>query len=355
MIIIRKYIFKALAIFLMLFCAFTFTVNVEATGEEITITLTNGASIRQTPNCQGLKFNANINSTDGVTEHGFYVALEEHTIEDMTLAINSSAEIVGSNKLIKKPIISGADDLDFNLIIVNFPIDEEAYCNQITVIAYAVVGEVTILSASVTTRSIGDVAMNMQQSGETGDYLDKICAIIPIKHISFETDEGFVHNQSYSSTYVAKQHGPENEQWDIVEGSVSKTNAIAGELSIQLRDYLTNTNFDSITAYAVMDYTIDNVSYVKFDAKNCRSKTVQRYYVKVSYSVDDGKTWQNEEVFDELNNSVKTWTYVISDDIALDNVKIRFDIIDPVDDVNRTENCQLIIDDIKFYTLSPIE
>ena len=128
-------------------------------------TMVTGASIRATGERQGLKFSASVDSLDGVTEHGFYVALGTHTQSDMATAINADANSVGGKKL-KKVEVAGSDTT-FHAVIYNIP--EASYGQVITAIAYVSDGSTKTLSSEVMTRNIADIARGLYNTTSTYD------------------------------------------------------------------------------------------------------------------------------------------------------------------------------------------
>ena len=79
------------------------------------VTLTDGAQVRTSGEYQGLRFQASVDTLEGTTEHGFFIALGEHSLTDMTTAIEAESATVGANKLVKKAT-TGAD-LQFAVVI----------------------------------------------------------------------------------------------------------------------------------------------------------------------------------------------------------------------------------------------
>lgn len=156
-----------LFVFFGLVFAFVFiSVNVFAS----TITMQDGAQIRTTGN-QGLKFSASVDSLDGTLEHGFYVAIGKHTVEEISEAIKSEAKEIDGNVL-KKVEVEG-DNTSFRVVIYNIG---EAYFEQsITAVAYVVTEEETVLSETAVTRSIGEVARGLyNDDNEIGDFIANI-------------------------------------------------------------------------------------------------------------------------------------------------------------------------------------
>lgn len=156
-----------LFVFFGLVFAFVFiSVNVFAS----TVTMQDGAQIRTTGN-QGLKFSASVDSLDGTLEHGFYVAIGKHTVEEISEAIKSETKEIDGNVL-KKVEVEG-DNTSFRVVIYNIG---EAYFEQsITAIAYVVTEEETVLSETAVTRSIGEVARGLyNDDNEIGDFIANI-------------------------------------------------------------------------------------------------------------------------------------------------------------------------------------
>ena len=85
----------SLIISLVLFCGFF--VKADAT-----LTMVDGAQVRTAGEYQGLRFQASASSLEGVDEHGFYVALGNHSLDAMRTAIEGGEATVGGNKLVKK-------------------------------------------------------------------------------------------------------------------------------------------------------------------------------------------------------------------------------------------------------------
>ena len=73
-----------------------------AKADAITLTMTDGASVRTEGTYQGLRFLASVDTLEGAFEHGFYIALGEHSLSDMRTAIEADSATVGGNKLVKR-------------------------------------------------------------------------------------------------------------------------------------------------------------------------------------------------------------------------------------------------------------
>ena len=128
-------------------------------------TMVEGASIRATGEHQGLKFSATVDSLGGITEHGFYVALGEHTQSEMATAASADATGVGGKKL-KKVEVTG-EDTTFHAVIYNIP--EASYGQVITAIAYVSDGSTKTFSSEVMTRNIADIARGLYNTTSTYD------------------------------------------------------------------------------------------------------------------------------------------------------------------------------------------
>lgn len=131
-----------------------------------------GASIRTSGNA-GLKFSATIDSLDGVTERGFFVALGEHSQSDIQTAVESSSNTVGGKKL-QKVVVNG-EDLLFHVVVYNIP--AKSYEQKITALAYAYNGSSYTFAATAQSRNILEVAQAAVSDPNylTNDFVDKIC------------------------------------------------------------------------------------------------------------------------------------------------------------------------------------
>ena len=159
--------------------------------------------------------------------------------------------------------------------------------------------------------------------------------------IGFENSEGFEGSTSYNNT-KAKEQGAEGAMWSIIEGTVSTTNPIADSQSLQFRDYQSN----EVVGSAIMEYTIDGVSYIRFQARN-----TEGYNIKISYSTDEGTTWLEEETF-VLSTNTELFVYNIAENVGVDNVQIKFDVVQPETLVDKA---RVYIDNVEFYTITPTE
>ena len=145
--------------------------NVKASS---TITLTNGAQVRTAGEFQGLRFAASVDTLEGSTDHGFFLALGEHSLSDMTTAINAEAATVGANKLVKKS--TTGEDLEFAVTV--YDITNTYYTTGITAVAYVYNGSTYTLSDIKVTRSIAEVAMAALNAGRTGTILTNVATYL---------------------------------------------------------------------------------------------------------------------------------------------------------------------------------
>ena len=156
-----------LIIGLAVFCG----LNVKATG--IALTMTDGASVRTTGEYQGLRFLASVDTLEGSTEHGFFLALGEHSLSDMTTKINAGETTIGGNKLVKK--VATGSDLTFAVTVYDIP--NTYYVTGITAVAYVKVGSSYTLDKAVT-KNIAEVSLNALNAGETGTLLTTVATYI---------------------------------------------------------------------------------------------------------------------------------------------------------------------------------
>lgn len=128
-----------------------------------------GASIRtQTEiSSQGLRFYGYIDPNTVVDTHGFYLLFGDASVTDLEQALESDPNnlIINGKKVFKKEIDAIDSDGAFSVVLTGIP--EVGYTDNITAIAYYVHSNVTYLSTVSTTRSIGQVAIKMENAGET--------------------------------------------------------------------------------------------------------------------------------------------------------------------------------------------
>lgn len=121
-----------------------------------TPSMQNGAQIRTTGK-QGLMFTATVDTLENTSEHGFYVAIGNHSVDSIQAAVDADQTTVGENVL-KKVVVEG-ENTTFKVVVYN--IGEAYYEQSITAVAYVVTEEETVLSETAVTRSIGQVARGL--------------------------------------------------------------------------------------------------------------------------------------------------------------------------------------------------
>ncbi len=140
-----------------------------AKADAITLTMVNGAQVRTTGDYQGLRFEASVDTLEGASEHGFYIALGEHSLSDMRTAIEADSATVGTNKLVKKQALG--EETTFAVTI--YDITEEYYTAGITAVAYVKVGDDYTID-KVVTKNIAEVTMSALNAGETAPLLTTV-------------------------------------------------------------------------------------------------------------------------------------------------------------------------------------
>lgn len=150
----------------------------------------------------------------------------------------------------------------------------------------------------------------------------------------FETSEGFVTSNTYNNNAL-KAVGPENSQWSTICGTPSETSPINGKSSLQLRYYTSL----KLTPYTTTDFSLDNVTQLKFNAKS----TSGTYNLTIQHTTDNGTTWSEEKTY-----SVNTTTSEITYDFNVPTNNVRFKI-----SWKGTVNGKgVVIDDVIIYGIS---
>lgn len=150
-----------LFIIALVFAFFAFCGFYAKADAEITITMEAGASIRLIGD-QGLRFAATASEDfDGATEHGFYLAIGNHTKEEMIAAIAGGSGLIDGKKLVKKD--TTGTDKSFAVTIIEMP--ESYYGTEITAIAYYVKDTANVYSDIASTRNVITVAKAMADGG----------------------------------------------------------------------------------------------------------------------------------------------------------------------------------------------
>ena len=154
----------SLIIGLAVFCG----LNVKA---DSTITMTPGASVRTTGDYQGLRFLASVDTLEGSTEHGFFLAIGEHSLSDMQTAIEGGASTVGGYKLVKK-VAAGSEN---SFAVTIYGIASDHYLDDVTAVAYVYNGTSYTFDKAVT-RNITEVTFDAIRNGETGSILTAVAS-----------------------------------------------------------------------------------------------------------------------------------------------------------------------------------
>lgn len=212
------------------------------------------------------------------------------------------------------------------------------------------------LTLSVTTAEYGEQEKTVQpavnkvfKAGKKNTlgftYTKNVAASLPEVNISstpytvgFESAEGFTAASSYNNT-VEKQDGAENRKWNILSGSVSTTQALAGANSMLMRDYNTN----SFAPYVSTAFKLNSLKYVTFKAKTKKLG----YDLQLYYSTDDGVSWTAGDTF-TLATTPKVFSTTFAS--TLSGAAIKFVIVQPA---SRTDNQDVWIDDVEFHSTVP--
>ena len=144
-------------------------IGVSAVATSSAVSIVDGAEIRTTGN-QGLRFIASVDTLVGTDEHGFYLAIGSHSLEDFNSAVSEGSETIGESKLLQVPVED--EDTTFKAVVINIP--EEYYTQEISAVAYVRAGEKITLSDAAVTRSVAEVAVTAAANGETKGLIDDI-------------------------------------------------------------------------------------------------------------------------------------------------------------------------------------
>ena len=147
----------------------------------------NSASIRTTGK-QGLKFRATVDDLTDSIEHGFYIAIGNHSIDEMIESIENETLVIDSNKVVRA-VVDG-DKKTFSVVIYN--IQQKNYQTEITALSYVKYSDSVEYSTDVTTRSVFEVAYNAYLDGNREEY------IVEIFNSSY-ADVTYHYNYSYQS------------------------------------------------------------------------------------------------------------------------------------------------------------
>ncbi len=140
------------------------SINVKATSP--LVEAIDGASIR-TQGVQGLRFYARLDESMKANEHGFYLIYGEATVQQLTDAITTAAggQILLNDKEVFKVEVPGVTDQnEFSVVLTGIP--DTGYLDKITVIPYVENNDlIETLSIAPVTRSVGEVAIAMEEEG----------------------------------------------------------------------------------------------------------------------------------------------------------------------------------------------
>ncbi len=133
--------------------------NINITYTSIPIQSLPGASIR-TEGIQGLRFDAEVLDGTNIQEKGFYLLKGEATIADLMASL---ATMLYNGKTVFKQTVPGVmPDGRFSIVLTGIPI--KGYLDDITVIPYAVKTDNEEVYLNPVTRSVGQVAILMDQA-----------------------------------------------------------------------------------------------------------------------------------------------------------------------------------------------
>ena len=165
---------KKIALFIFsLIVSLVILCGLSVKADPATLTMVDGAQVRTDGEYQGLRFQATASSLEGVDEHGFYVALGNHSLDDMRAAIEGGEATVGANKLVKKA--ASGEDLTFAVTV--YDITNTYYTSGITAVAYLKTGATYTFNIAVT-RNIAEVALKALSSGQSATLLTNVAEYV---------------------------------------------------------------------------------------------------------------------------------------------------------------------------------
>ncbi len=133
--------------------------QIEITYTSAPIKLLPGASIR-TEGIQGLRFEAEVLDSTDIEEKGFYVLKGQATIADLITSLDT---MLYNGKAVYKEAVPGVTAAGkFSVVLIGIPV--MGYLDDITVIPYVVKLDSEVVYLSPLTRSIGEVAIAMDQA-----------------------------------------------------------------------------------------------------------------------------------------------------------------------------------------------
>lgn len=199
-----------------------------------------GASIRtQTEvSSQGLRFYGQLDLETVVDSQGFYLIFGEANVTDLeqALELDPNNLIINGKKVFKKEIESIDPDGTFSVVLTGIP--EEGYIDKITAVAYYVVSDVTYLSPVSTTRSIGQVAIKMENASETNQASSDIINHLLLTTKRLELDAfgsysivGLYENNHFNlrSEFIKDWNAKFGTTWTTLTRNEFYSNAILGK------------------------------------------------------------------------------------------------------------------------------
>ena len=254
--------------------------------DSISIEMINAASVRKEGEYQGLRFQASVNTLSDTDEHGFYIALGEHTLDSMRNAIENGHDSIGGKKLINKK--SNGSDTTFAVTI--YDIIDTYYASDITVVAYVKIGDSYITDKAVT-RNIAEVTMNAISNGETGTILSIVAAYLS-NHYMVKSSGLNVFNEFTITPLVTTKYNYNNLSDLYIDFLNDYNDATGFNLNIDstLLDFYTSFK-DGIND---SDYTIDV-------ADNIAKMFSGTMFSKWSWLLEYFKDNYNDNVYSQAN------------------------------------------------------
>ncbi len=149
---------KVFVIMLILMIGIVFK-GIKIYADPLPIESLDGASIR-TEGVQGLRFDARVLDSSGIVEKGFYLLKGAATVSDLTAAIPTMT--YNGKTIFKVPVAGVSASNEFSIVLTGIP--EQGYLDKITVIPYAELNNDSVFYCLPITRSIGQVAILMDQA-----------------------------------------------------------------------------------------------------------------------------------------------------------------------------------------------
>lgn len=166
----------------------------------------------------------------------------------------------------------------------------------------ALIAVAALMTFGVLSHSLGAKKVNAAQSVE-------------LYNTGFEN--GFSATTAYKGTVTS---GPTDQQWKIVRGAFSETEAISDYKSAQMRGYDKNNNkgtlemlFDLTPSVISSEYTLSFLSKVTGSIPS----------IDVEYSIDKGTSWLGTKTT-KLTTTSTTYTYVIDELSNASTLRFKF-------------------------------